>query len=298
MVVLVILPSIARAAIGDCGAGDAPPGFDDRTSCGSVCEAVGGQLTCELEKLCSADGASAWVVTGYGDSPHDVTAWGECTGGATFCCVFDEEDTAVDAIELSGTPLRDELAFVLDRGLPTERNLESWDGDPLDGYIRAHAGPDLVDGSNRAAPTYTDHLFGNHGPDRIHAWDGADFVSGGDHDDWLYGGDGDDTVWGGDGDDHAYGQNHDDALCDSSGYDACASDGGNWFSGGNGHDELWFDQGEDPYLACPDVSLDPTSAAGAGDDDCGDYADFDETQLPQGCEATVSRTPDRCEGAF
>ena len=289
------------AAVGACASGDAEAGFTT-ASCGSVCTVTGTELKCDMEVLCPTatyTGSTAAMVTQFGTSSHDVSAWGLCLSTAVkFCCVFDENDDAIDTVGLKGTDDPDEvLKFTFDLGGANERNLQPWDADPIEGFIRGQNGGDLIWGSNFAGTDYDDNLYGQNGNDIIEGNGGADFLSGGTGADDLSGNLGNDTQWGGDGDDVSQGGGGVDALCDSAGYNTCASNGGNLFSGGDGDDRIWFQQPEDPLLPCPGILPDPLSDAGAGTDQCGDNNDFTNLELPISCDSLITVVPNRCIGA-
>jgi Ca2+-binding RTX toxin-like protein len=221
-------------------------------------------------------------------------------GTTKFCCVFDEVQP-VDTVEINGTPDADEvLSFTESTFGFAERNLQPWDSDPIEGYIRGNAGGDRIYGSNYAGSDYEDKLYGQPGGDFIFAWGGKDFISAGDNDDECWGGYGDDTIWGGDGNDDLYGEADADKLCDAAGYDHCANNRGNFMDGGSGNDKLWYD--EDPNgeeVPCPSILLHDDSTAGTGSSDqCGDYNDYPTTDLPDDCESNmVTVAPVQCEGA-
>lgn len=284
--------AMAGSTVDDCAVGDAPIGYP-AAGCNSVCTVSGSQLTCEMDTLCPTSGSNAVVVTGYGSSTHDVSAWGECTGGtlAKFCCVFDESTGSIDTVELSGTDDADEaLSFTTG-----DRNLQPWDSDHLTGYIRGNEGGDFIYGSDYAGTDYDDKLYGQHGADDIQGLSGKDFLSGGTHDDDLFGGDDNDTLWGGDGDDRLFGSDGNDKLCDASGYTLCATDQGNEMFGGEGDDKLWFNESEGPD--CSAVLISSTSSGDAGTNDCGDHNDYVTGDLPQECDAYITAVPVACEGA-
>ncbi len=299
-----LAPSAAHAApaVADCDVGDAPGDFE-AADCNSVCTVSGNELVCRMETLCptaSFLGSSATAVTTFGASSHDVSAWGSCFGGAVtkFCCVFDENDGAIDTVGIQGTDDPDEaLSFVHNLGGGAEENLQPWDADAIDGFIRGQGGADLILGSNYAGSDYDDNLYGQLGNDAIDGNGGADFLSGGDGADLLDGQDGNDTLWGGDGNDAHEGGAGVDALCDASGYAVCASNQGNHFLGGAGDDRQWFNQSENPLVPCPGILLDSTSDAGAGNDQCGDNNDFTTTQFGLDCQSFITVVPNRCIGA-
>ncbi|MEZ4239071.1 MAG: calcium-binding protein [Myxococcota bacterium] len=253
-----------------------------------------------METLCVGVGGRATVVTGYGSSTHDLSAWGTCfdSGAPKFCCVFDDTSDTVTSVELSGTDYDDEaLSFVDDFEGTNERNLKPWDDDPIVGYIRGNAGGDLIWGSNYAPVDYNEYLFGQNGSDVINGHAGGDFISGGNHDDALTGAEGNDTIWGGDGDDILSGGDGNDKLCDASGYDFCASSGGNYFDGGPGDDKIWYEESENPNVPCPGITMDSSSTAGSGTDQCGDYSNWTTSELPQLCNSYITTRPTLCEGA-
>jgi hypothetical protein len=116
----------------------------------------------------------------------------------------------------------------------------------------------------------------------------------GNLDDALEGNAGNDTLWGGDGDDSMNGGSDDDKLCDASGYNTCATDGGD---GGNGDDKLWYNESENPGVPCPSILLDSSSTAGGGGDYCGDNNDYTTGELPDFCENYLTVVPTLCVGA-
>ncbi len=287
----VVAPSEARASVGDCTAGDAAASYVS-AGCRSVCVETGDEVVCELETLCPDSGntgSEAWAI--HRNANHDVVAWGSCLNATKFCCAFDEGATDVDSFELNGTDDVDYLSFTTD-----SLNLQPWDADPLKGYMRANEAGDQLQGSRYGATDYDDNLYGQDGGDVIYGYGGGDFLSGGDGGDELYGDDGNDTLWGGDGDDQLYGQDGVDRLCDASGYDVCATTGGNLMDGGNGEDKLWYNESENPNVPCPNILLDDTSTGGLGADECGDANDYGTTELPTSCTA-ITTEPAKCEGA-
>jgi Ca2+-binding RTX toxin-like protein len=278
-----------------------------------VCTESASAVTCDLDTICTTS-ANAFIVTSYGSSSHDLSAWGNC-GATQFCCVFDEGATNIDTVELSGvdrTAGNDDLLFTTGSGA-TERNLEPWDGDPLTGVMRGNQGSDSLTGSNYSSTDYDDFLYGQIGADVISGRAGGDVCEGGDGDDIISGGDGvdtlkggkgdddlygevgNDTIWGGDGNDFLDGGGNDDVLCDSTGFTVCATSGagGNKFVGAQGNDKIWYNETEG--TGCGSVLLDPTSDAGTGTDTCGDTDDFSTGQLPL-CENYSLVEPAKCEG--
>ena len=294
----LLLAVPVRASVGSCSTGDAPSSHHTEP-CRSVCSESGNELVCELETLCVGQGAGATAVTGFGSSSHDVSIWGQCFDGTEFCCVFDDTGDAVTTVELSGTDENDEaLSFTHERGTGNERNLQPWDDDDLTCFIRGNAGSDYIYGSNYAGADYDESLYGQVGNDIVQGYAGKDFLSGGNGDDVLNGGGGNDTIWGGDGDDELTGGADDDKLCDASGYNECASVGGNYFNGADGDDKIWYEESEDPNVPCPGVTMDTTSTAGAGSSDqCGDYSNWTISELPNNCESYITTRPALCEGA-
>lgn len=300
----LLLPGLARATVGSCGSGDAPSSPTNYTtaSCSSACVESGSELVCDLQALCGSDGVNATLVTGFGSSNHDVSAWGNCLASSTttrFCCVFDEGATAIDTVILNGTSGDDEiLSFTFDLGGGNERNLQPWDSDPIDGFVHGRNGDDDLLGSNYAGTDLDENLIGGGGADSLVGNAGGDFLKGADGDDFIDAGAGNDTIWGGDGDDAMYRGDGSDKMCDASGYDECATDGGNYFDGGAGDDKIWYSESENPSVPCPGILMNGSSTAGAGtNDQCGDYSNFTEYELPDLCEVYLTTKPTLCVGA-
>jgi hypothetical protein len=293
-----------------CGPADAPSEYSS-ASCQSVCTESGSTVTCELDTICSVYGANAWIIHAS-TSTHDLSAFGACDTATKFCCVYDEGTTNIDTVELNGldfTGANDTLSF----NLPELGYLEPWDGDDIEGIIRANQGADYLYGSPYDGADYHETLFGQRGADELFGNNGNDTLDGGDEDDTLWGGYGtdhlkggkgadhlygevgNDTLWGGDGNDTLEGGANNDTLCDSSGWTVCATSGtgGNLLLGNQGQDKLWFDEIEG--ASCGGVLPDPASDGGQDTDTCGDTDNFDQDDLPI-CENFTSSEPAKCEG--
>ncbi len=303
------LSAPAFAGWGSCGAGDAP-GTHTSSSCGGVCTESGSSVLCDADVVCTT-GVSAFLVTGYASSTHDLSAWGTC-GATKFCCVFDEGATNIDTVELNGVDgPADDLLFTSDTGSGSERNLEPWDADPITGVMRGNQGADSLTGSNYAGTDYDDTLYGQIGADTISGLAGGDYCDGGDGDDIIQGGDGadhlrggegddetygqvgNDKVWGGDGDDLLDGGGNDDVLCDTTGITVCASSGGNKFLGDQGDDKIWYV--ELAGTGCGAIVMDPNSSGGTGTDSSGSTDDFATGDLGLSMESFTNIEPAKCE---
>jgi len=293
---------LAFATVGNCALGDAPLTFAVGQSCNSVCTESGSELVCDTISLCTNTGIEAFAVTGYGNSAHDVSIWGECgavgSGGTKFCCVFDEAATAIDTVSLKGTNNGDEgLSFTYDLGGANERNLQPWDEDPIDAFIQARGGGDVIDGSNYGGLDYDEQLHGGGSGDVIHGHDGGEHIICGDGDDEAYGDGGNDTLWGGDDYDYLDGGGGADKICDATGFDYQSPGSyGAYMLGGTGDDKLWYTQGS----TWTTPLLHPSSDAGAQSvtDACGDDNLLNwPSEYPAGCDNfTITVEPTQCVG--
>lgn len=241
-----------------------------------VCQRVGHQMICDLNRNGSTEGAWAVAIKDETSTQvfcgSDYCSWGTDGAGNAYFCPWDTFDGDLTHVRLIGTENVDNLYFWYDHPQYPNQDLDAWGSSDLYGQMYGNEEDDCLDGSARDTAEYYEELFGDDGGDIILGRGGLhDTVFAGGGNDIVTTGSGDDTIFLGGGDDECETGAGNDSVAGGTGHDeVCTGEGDDTVDAGSGND--WVNGQTGTNLI----------AGGLGTDECANG------WLPLECEGTTA----------